>query len=294
MTQRPSPSGYSESAVKPPSQDDIVRLLESCSPGEALWRAHELAVLRTLEIRRPILEVGCGSGVVPELLGLRVDLGIDLSAESARRAASRGNTYVETRCTDIHALVNEEQRFETILANCVLEHVVDLEQVLLTCRELITPLGVLVATVPLRSMNDHLLYRGARYSELRRRQLIHHNLLSAAEWEDRLANAGFSPISVRPYLSGRGCRRWDLVDFPGTIGLGRYRLSSGARLAIRSGVPLPLRTRLKAFVARVLLSQMDIPRGYSPPCGILLLAAADPTWQRNQHAQDASRPTALA
>src|SRR5216684_2333386 len=182
-------------------------------PGQSLWRAFELEVLRELKdaigFERPILELGCGDGHFTRLLFEAVDDAIDVNPRAVERCRRSSNIYGRVQCMDARDLTFDSSMFGTAYANCVLEHIPQLNQVLSSVNRVLRPDGKLVTTVPLNEMNNHLLLRSKLYADHRRRQLSHVNLLSKEEWIEAFYRAGFARVEAFPYLSGANCRMWD-------------------------------------------------------------------------------------
>jgi len=93
---------------------------------------------------------------------------------------------------------------------------------------------------------------------MRRRQLLHVNLLTEHEWQVAFQKAGFGEVKSFPYLSGKDCYLWDMLDFPMCIGLGRYKISAVLRLIGRM-IPDSSRKRMYQKVANMLLRHLDKP-----------------------------------
>jgi SAM-dependent methyltransferase len=243
-------------------------------PSEAFWRCFELAALNGQELQRPIFELGCGDGSFTELAGLYVDTAIDLSARSVARASKRTSIYGAVRQIDMRTLHEQiEQRYATIFANSVLEHVTGLDEVLRTCAAMLVPGGRLITTVPLVHMNDHLLLRRRRYAEWRRRRLCHHNLWDVAGWTAVLHRAGFEHVSGHGYLDARSCRFWDVLDLPASLGVGPVRLGLVTRRGLWPLLPRRLRRRIVHALAGRL--EREVSRARPPdrqPCAALLVA----------------------
>jgi len=107
-----------------------------------------------------------------------------------------------------------------------MEHILDIDGILAGCFRGLCPESKLVITVPLAEMNHHLLLFWRWYSRMRQQQLAHLNLFTPQKWYDLLQSIRFSHVKFRPYLSESDCRFWDMLDSPGCIGFGTYRLSS--------------------------------------------------------------------
>ena len=95
-----------------------------------------------------LLEIGCGSGArLADLAakGWQV-VGQDVDAQSAHHAQSRHGVTV--RVGGLHSLAFEEEAFDCILMNHVIEHLHDPVGVLKECLRILRPGGRLVAVTP--------------------------------------------------------------------------------------------------------------------------------------------------
>jgi SAM-dependent methyltransferase len=251
---------------------DFEALVATCPwPSEAYWRAYELAAVRRVALPAPVLEIGCGDGAFSDLAGLKVDLAVDANPRAVPRAAARTDVYAAVECGDVRTTDLGNDRFATVFANSVLEHVPELEDVLAKAYDSLRAGGVLVTTVPLDLMNDHLLVRGSWYARLRQRQLVHRNLWSREEWERALRRVGFDQIDWAPTLPPAGCRRWDGLDMLGSLGVGRLRVGGILRKAGHKLLPARLRRFGRRQCARALhrLYGREQPPGF---CAALLTA----------------------
>jgi SAM-dependent methyltransferase len=211
-------------------------------PSLAAWRAAELKALRQCAFDPPVLEIGCGNGRFTSLLLPRVDWGVDLNEREIELC--QGNlTYRRLGCMDARRLIFADGVFATVLANCVVEHVTELDHVLGECRRVLRPGGSFIATVPLIEMNRHLLLRTGWYSRLRANQLQHRHLMARDGWIAALTRAGFTTIETTPYLPARMCELWDRVDGPLCMGAGPLTVGRAYRYALRMA-PARWRSRL--------------------------------------------------
>lgn len=239
-------------------------------PSLAAWRAAELKALRHCDFTPPVLEIGCGSGRFTELLLRRVECGVDLNLREVALCSRRTGLYGHVACMDARALEFPDGTFATVFANCVIEHIPDLGRVLAECRRVLRPSGTLIATVPLREMNRHLLLRVGWYARLRAGQLQHRHLLSEIEWVTALRQAGFEAVETTPYLSARLCRLWDRVDGLLSLGAGPATLGRAYRLGLRL-LPRTCRSivnrQWKRYFTRVLQENPT-----HTPCAIVIQA----------------------
>jgi SAM-dependent methyltransferase len=241
-------------------------------PSQAFWRFFEVDALRRVHCERPILEIGCGDGQFSSLVFEHIDDAIDVNQRSIAKCLSVSpKTYGRIRCLDARELQLADGIFATVYANCVLEHVPSIRDVLEGCFRGLRSGGQLVVTVPLRRMNSHLALPWHWYARLRQRQLCHINLFSESEWTDLLQGLGFSEVQFLPYLSGEACRFWDLLDGPGCIGFGRYRVAPLA-VALRKLLPPSARRVLVRWLGSWLSAKARGQTTKEPACAALLVA----------------------
>jgi SAM-dependent methyltransferase len=241
-------------------------------PSEAFWRYFELQALKQINYERPILEIGCGDGQFSSLVFREIDDAIDVnprSVEKCRRLA--GHLYRRVQCLDARDLEFSECGYATIYANCVMEHIPDIEKVLAGCYRGLRPGGKLVITVPLIQMNEHLLFPWSWYAKVRQHQLVHVNLFTKQEWQKLLLTTGFSDIQYRPYLSGNACKFWDALDSPGCIGFGRYRLAPILGKAFGL-MPARLKDRTISRLSGWLSSKARANGSQEPECAVVVIA----------------------
>jgi SAM-dependent methyltransferase len=198
-------------------------LLRLQGPSLGLWRAAEIAVLRECEYARPILDLGCGDGLVSAMVLDQIEAGIDPDPHALQKAAQTGlygnleNSFVEESSLP-------DNHFGTIISNSVLEHIPNLHPVLVKARNLLRPSGRLIFTVPTEQFSESLAFPFNRYSSWRNRQLCHLNLWPEPRWRDALEKAGFQLITIKPYLQRRLVFYWDLLELLQQARLARRRL----------------------------------------------------------------------
>jgi 2-polyprenyl-3-methyl-5-hydroxy-6-metoxy-1,4-benzoquinol methylase len=112
-----------------------------------------------------LLEVGCGSGgrlPLFKALGWRVT-GQDVDPVAAGEA--RRTTGAEVHVGPIEELARTQRRFNAIVVNHVIEHVVDPVALLRVCRSMLRPRGALICVTPNASSWGHRRF-GANWMSL--------------------------------------------------------------------------------------------------------------------------------
>ncbi|UCD55972.1 MAG: class I SAM-dependent methyltransferase [Candidatus Hydrogenedentota bacterium] len=171
-------------------------------PSVALWRGGEARLFAKLDLEEPILDLGCGNGYFAKVaLNKRIHTGCDKDFPQARRARSSG-AYQHTMVGDVCDLPFKDRSFDTIICNCVLEHVQDVGRTLQEVFRVLAPGGMFVFTVPTEKFNEWFylswLLRKMRLSRLAKNQIerynrfqFHYHICSVHEWSVRLREAGF-------------------------------------------------------------------------------------------------------
>lgn len=181
----------------------------------AIIRANECYQLSQIQLRTPVLDLGCGDGVFASIcFSAPVDVGIDISTTEIL-SACRVGVYKHLSVADAHHMPFPANFFETVFSNSVLEHIPNLQPVLNEVSRVLRPDGVLMFTVPTTDFQD-LLFCSAllRQAGLRSLSMLygravngvfkHHNLLDYSTWEKNLCASGlqitdhlvFNPPSV--------------------------------------------------------------------------------------------------
>ncbi len=214
------------------------------APPVALWRAVELRTVAQEPFEPPLLDLGCGDGMVGEVFfgAGGVGAGVDPWLAQLRRAA-RSGVYRTLALADGARLPYADGAFATVFSNSVLEHIPLLEPVLGEVARVLRPLGRFVFTVPsdgfprlLAGWRRHQAAgreaQARTYREEMDAWLQHHHYHTPDEWRRLLARSGLALTEARYYIPAPVEELWEAANrrYGLTGGLSPWRLVAAERL----------------------------------------------------------------
>jgi SAM-dependent methyltransferase len=197
----------------------------------AIERCFECEILSRQDFEPPVLDIGCGDGVFASVLfDEQVDLGIDPDPDEVEQARKQGCYRKLIQCPG-HAIPEADGEFRTIFSNSVLEHIVEIEPVLVEARRLLAPGGSFYVTVPSHhfdrfSAGFRLLSAcglkglAERYRHFYDRFWKHYHYYTIDEWRAIFQRAGFRVAAMQAYCPKNICTLNDLLvplAFPGLV-----------------------------------------------------------------------------
>jgi SAM-dependent methyltransferase len=197
---------------------DAVSQLYPHIPPMSIWRAWECATYRRYALPEPVLDIGCGDGSFFRLLWptVRDAVGVEMGPGVAE-AARRSGVYREVHVAPAHQAPVPDEPFASAFANCSLEHMGHLPEVLRRVCRCLRPGAPFLLSV----VTDHLLEWAtlsrlvAEVGEPARARVMqveyerYHHLVSAFPpevWVKHLDEAGFDVeehVPIVPELTGR-------------------------------------------------------------------------------------------
>ena len=257
------------------------------APPVALWRAVELRVAAEEQYECPLLDLGCGDGLIGQVLfgtDGRVDVGLDPWADQLRQAA-RSGVYRRVNLAEGHHMPYASDTFATVFSNSVLEHIPDMEPVVCEVGRVLRPGGQFIFTVPsdafrhlldgyVRPMEAGNVEQAERYAAAVDVWLEHHHYHTPDEWRDILSAAGMTLVRARYYIPEEVERLWDRMN--DRYGVDQPRSAWGLLVSPRLR-PLGYQVLLRRAVVRSLSRrwrpyyEMDVPPGETGG-GLLVVA----------------------
>ncbi len=202
---------------------DFQYLFTTFGPSLGLWRAAEIAALREQIYRTPVLDLGCGDGIVTSRVLERVSIGLDPDADALKQAAQRG-IYERLEPSLVERADIPPGSIGTVMSNSALEHARQPDQALAAARRMLQPDGHLIITAPTEAFSPWLAVPWPRYAAWRNQQLAHLNLWNVDEWSRRLKRAGLELETVRPYLRHSLVTLWDALELLQMVWIARRRV----------------------------------------------------------------------
>lgn len=191
------------------------------------------ALVRSVECRlfegagapvEPTLDIGCGDGHFASLaFDAPLFAGIELDAALLREAQARG-AHRHLFAASATALPFSARSFNTVVANCVVEHIPDIEATLREISRVLRPGGRFLFGVPSQHFGDMLLVptllrscgmrRLARaYGDWFNDHSRHFHTDSPEVWLARLDDFGFRVEHWEYYLTHAAHRAFDLAHY---------------------------------------------------------------------------------
>lgn len=199
-------------------------LFETLGPSLGLWRAAEIAALREQDYPPPVLDLGCGDGLVMSRVLDHVAIGLDPDRPALERAGQRG-IYERFEPATMEEANLPEGGLGCIVSNSVLEHIERIDEALAAASRALRPGGKLIFTTPTEAFSRWLALPFPRYVQKRNRHFIHVNLWTVEEWAGRLGQVGMEIECARPYLGKNWVWFWDWVELLQMVYIGKKRLA---------------------------------------------------------------------
>ena len=191
-------------------------------PATAFWRAVEIGHLLDYPIPAGLgLDLGCGDGmltrIVLEHTGHRDLVGIDIDPLETAVAQHTG-IYKRIHTVAGNTIPEEDNTFEFVLSNSVLEHIADIGEVLAEVARVLKPAGQFLFTVP--SDKFHACLRGPLLPRVTReayledldQRLAHRRYYSKTDWQKALECHGMVIERCTGYLNSAEVRRWETIS----------------------------------------------------------------------------------
>lgn len=214
------------------SREDFFReYLEKTPIAMAFWRSMECHRFSKEKLDHPVLDVGCGDGFLARVaFGGHLEAGIDLDPDEVKRAVA-SESYKKAICASATELPFAAKSFKTVISNCVLEHIPDIDGALKEIHRVLKPKGRLMITVPSECFTNNSFFRtvlsaiglsglGKWYVDKLNKTFKHFHVDDRKTWEKRLKKAGLKLETadyIIPLRTFHTYERWMILAFPSKI-----------------------------------------------------------------------------
>jgi ubiquinone/menaquinone biosynthesis C-methylase UbiE len=185
----------------------------------SLIRPKEAALFHSLlPFKKPTLDFGCGDGFFAKVTfedSGKIDVGLDIDEEKLREARKE-NIYKKLVLYKGAKLPFKSKSFSTVISNCVLEHLLNLDESLSEIYRVLKPEGKFVCTVMTDKWEDYLFGSsvfGSFYKRWMRKKQKHFNLNSRRMWEKVFKDSAFKVKRITGYLGKRECKLIDILHY---------------------------------------------------------------------------------
>lgn len=191
----------------------------------AFERTLECQIYLRLPFTRPVLDLGCGDGLLAKILfAEKIDTGVDPNPRELARARQLGVYEEIIQCAG-DAVPKPDEFYNTVFSNSVLEHIWELEPVFQEVYRLLAPGGLFYFTVPSPFFDQYTVVSqslmalglsslAARYRQLYNSLWKQYHYYSLEGWEELARQSGFEIVESRTFDPKRICLLNDfLVPF---------------------------------------------------------------------------------
>jgi ubiquinone/menaquinone biosynthesis C-methylase UbiE len=220
----------------------------------SLIRAKEAIFFqRELPLKSPVLDVGVGDGFFAKTVFGSVDYGIDIAGSRMKEAGKFG-VYKELLIYDGVHIPMPDKSVNTVVSNCVLEHVSDITNLTKEIYRVLKPGGKFLTTVMAAPWEDYLF--GARifgdaYKKWMRKKQVHLNVFTHGQWQSLFKKQGFKIEKSTGYLTPYACALIDISHYLSALSLVTYKIV-GKWVIFPPVLPLPKNT-----IVRILAKNID-------------------------------------
>lgn len=209
----------------------IKKYLENRPMFLSIIRSQEVMLFRKYNsyLKEKILDFGCGDGFFTNLVfgKNKVNVGLDLFNNERIEEAKKEKIYKKIALYDGNIISYPNNYFNTVVSNCVLEHIPNIKLSLKEIYRVLKPGGYFLTSVMVDQWENHLFGSkifGKTYLSYMRKTQVHHNLFSNNQWQIYLKKTGFKIQSIDGYLYKKSAFYLDLFHYLSVGSLISYKL----------------------------------------------------------------------
>lgn len=209
----------------------IKKYLENRPMFMAIIRSQEAMLFQKYNklVKGKILDFGCSEGFFAGLIfgKNRINIGLDLFSNKRTEEAKKEKIYKKIVLYDGNIIPYPDNYFNTVVSNCVLEHIPNIRLSLKEIYRVLKPGGFFLTSVMADQWENNLFGSkifGKKYFGYMRKIQVHHNLFSNQQWRKYFKKTGFKIQSVEGYLYKKSSFYLDLFHYLSVGSLISYKL----------------------------------------------------------------------
>ena len=211
-------------------------------PWIPICKSIEAEVIGGLELKGPVLDIGCGTGLFGKYcFKEKIDTGLDCD-ENAVEEARLKDVYGKLEVGDACNLPFSKNSFNAVVSVCAVEHIPRLDRVLSNAYRVLKKKGQFIFTVPSVEFGGYLFSskllgifglkkKAVRYAEEKNRKSGHIHVYNEAVWKKLLGEEGFKIESIDHIFPGEAVFMWSFFhSLPFKIAFLPFRLFRNANI----------------------------------------------------------------
>ena len=168
-----------------------------------------------LPLQKPVLDLGCGDGFFAKVtFAQQIDIGLDMV--DSRLKENKYNSYKKIVTYDGKRIPYPDNYFATVVSNCVLEHIPDIDQTLSEIYRVLKKGGLFLTTVMSAPWEEYLfgnIFLGDIYKKWMRKKQEHHTILKERQWKNKFKKHTFRIIDESGYIDKTAARWIDCLHY---------------------------------------------------------------------------------
>lgn len=211
-------------------QEFFGHYLKYTSVAHSLWRAYECERFAKEKLKGPVLDLGCGDGFFAETVFGHLSTGIDLDKGEVGRAVKRG-AYDQALAVSATDMPFKNNTYNTVISNCVMEHIPNIDGVLSEVKRVLKPGGRLLTSVPSEYWDNNSFYQkifnavgfnqaAQWYNRTLNKVSKHYHVNDLDIWKRRFKKAGLQLVTAEylvPIRTFHTFERWFIPAIPSKV-----------------------------------------------------------------------------
>jgi SAM-dependent methyltransferase len=196
--------------------DSLKVYLQYAPNALAVERSWEIDLLSKENFEHPILDIGCGEGIFGRVLtSVPIEFGLDPNTRELSRAKKLG-AYKQLIHANGDNIPLDNDSIQTVISNSTLEHIPDLDRVVMEIHRVLKSKGHLYVTLPTDNFDHYaiaslaldrlgLTNLASQYRKQFNRFWAHYNFMNPHQWEKYFNGLGFEVVEKIGYGKKWAC-----------------------------------------------------------------------------------------